>query len=395
MSGATIYFTVIGLTFLVPAQLSFSIVAMFVLWRLSFVYVAWLGTGATGYWGNWWEHTCTYQAAGAIVAFAAVLIWNARGEIRAAIKGALSGARGGYTGILGARLSVSLMAGGLAVMLGWFLAARVSWWAAVAVLVLLLAIHVVMARVVAESGFFVLGTEAVPSSVVMGVVPPGMVTGPTAATFTLQRGIMMHDFKEILLPFVMNGIRGADQAGQRLRQVLAVFAATVVVALLSSAYGRISTYYKYGGINVDRWANVEGVQAFYNATATARKNPPEYAFVKLGEKGIFPVKAAHLGTGALMMAALVVLRERLAWWPLQPFALVVCTGWAVYWAGMWFSIFVGWMAKAGVMQFGGATVYRQLLPLFLGLILGETFIASVWTVVCVITGTPGIPILPN
>ena len=38
---------------------------------------------------------------------------------------------------------------------------------------------------------------------------------------------------------------------------------------------------------------------------------------------------------------------------------------------MWSSFFFGWLIKYTVMKFGGLGAYRKLLPLFLGIVLGD------------------------
>lgn len=68
-----------------------------------------------------------------------------------------------------------------------------------------------------------------------------------------------------------------------------------------------------------------------------------------------------------------------------------------YWSTsvIWFSIFLGWLAKTSVMTFGGAAAYRRTLPFFLGLVLGEALIAAFWMAVSLALGQPGRPIMPG
>ena len=56
---------------------------------------------------------------------------------------------------------------------------------------------------------------------------------------------------------------------------------------------------------------------------------------------------------------------------------------------------LGWLAKACVMSFGGATAYRRVLPFFLGFVLGEAIIATFWAVVAFATGVPVVSMLPS
>jgi len=88
-----------------------------------------------------------------------------------------------------------------------------------------------------------------------------------------------------------------------------------------------------------------------------------------------------------------MIRARFSFWPLSPIGYIVCGSWAL--SVTWFPIFLGWLSKACVMGFGGAAAYRRILPFFLGLILGEAVIATIWAVVSFFTGVPCISMLPS
>jgi hypothetical protein len=202
----------------------------------------------------------------------------------------------------------------------------------------------------------------------------------------------MFDLREIFMPYAMNGVRGAAQAKVPAGRVMAVLMLAAAVAMGISAYAKVSTSYKYGGVNMDLMGNVNFPSSYLGAPVKFLKNPPDYEFVKAGESRILPVKAAHVLVGGALAAGMLVLRAKFLWWPLHPFGMVMCGTWAMQM--FWFSIMIGWMAKASVMSFMGASLYRRALPLFLGMVMGECFAAAGWALVGLITGTPGMSILP-
>jgi hypothetical protein len=51
---------------------------------------------------------------------------------------------------------------------------------------------------------------------------------------------------------------------------------------------------------------------------------------------------------------------------------------------MWLSIFLAWLAKAGLLRWGGLKGYRAALPFFLGLILGEFMVGSIANILGII-----------
>ena len=51
-------------------------------------------------------------------------------------------------------------------------------------------------------------------------------------------------------------------------------------------------------------------------------------------------------------------------------------------------LFLGWLAKALITRYGGATAYRKALPFFVGMVLGEFTVGSLWCIFGSIYNTP-------
>ena len=56
---------------------------------------------------------------------------------------------------------------------------------------------------------------------------------------------------------------------------------------------------------------------------------------------------------------------------------------------------VGWLCKVVSLRYGGIRAYRAALPFFIGLILGDYVIASIWTLIGVATGVTMYRCFPN
>jgi len=403
---ARVHFMVLGLTFLLTTQVAFSFWFFYVLYRLSYVYLAWLGAGATGFWGNWEARVTVFEMTGVQIVLAIFLFWAARRFLSAWFNRALAGRRDPVLDPMAPRLALTLIVAGLAGMIAWLLLAGVQWWVAPLAVVLFVAGLLVTTRVVAESGLLFVNNNVVPYDLFTGLVPARWQTSATVNTLLMQKAVVMADAREILMPHLLHGARALqkvsrepaaaserDQHGRRLEKVLAVFAVTAVVAIGISAYARISTGYKYGGVNLDPWSNVWGPNAYLDHTHRHLSTPPTYEWVTVRGTKILPVNVAHVGVGAALAAGILMLQSRFLWWPLHPFGLAMGAYWST--SVIWFSIFLGWLAKASVMTFGGAAAYRRTLPFFLGLVLGEALIAALWMAVSLALGQPGRPIMPG
>ena len=48
---------------------------------------------------------------------------------------------------------------------------------------------------------------------------------------------------------------------------------------------------------------------------------------------------------------------------------------------VWFCIFIGWVVKGLILRTGGVKSHHKAIPFFLGLILGEFTVGSIWTII--------------
>jgi len=55
---------------------------------------------------------------------------------------------------------------------------------------------------------------------------------------------------------------------------------------------------------------------------------------------------------------------------------------------MWFGLFIAWLAKISILRYGGLEKYRQALPFFLGLVIGEFVVAGFWSILAILWQIP-------
>lgn len=393
---AHIYFPIIGLTFLLTTEMSFSLWFFYLLYRLSYVWVAWIGAGGQGYFGNLDVKIRVLQSAGGIVVLTAFLLWTARRALGGWARRVRRGVDDRAEDLLPPRLTAVLLAAGLAGLVGFVIAHGALWWAAALGIVLYVCVIVFLTRLVVEAGMLLVGVEAIAYECLRETFPVAWLMrggNATIATFAQLRGGVMSDLRELPMPYLMNGLRMCAASGRHGRKVLGVFALTIAVALGAASYARIATAYKYGATIGDNAYNGGWQGELYENAVKIQKSPPEFQWLKLGSLRVLPVGLAHLLTGALATAAMLAMRARFLWWPFHPMGFLVCGSWPM--SELWCSVFLGWVAKATIATFGGSVRYRQSLPFFLGLPLGTALIAIVWTVVSLLTGRPGIEMMPN
>lgn len=78
-------------------------------------------------------------------------------------------------------------------------------------------------------------------------------------------------------------------------------------------------------------------------------------------------------------AVLYYLHLSVVGWPFHPIGFVITNSYAINL--VWFPLLVAWTIKVSVLRFGGLKLYKRLLPVFLGLILGEMIVGSIWSLI--------------
>ena len=95
-----------------------------------------------------------------------------------------------------------------------------------------------------------------------------------------------------------------------------------------------------------------------------------------------------MGFGAVVASFLTFMRARFVWWPLHPMGYAVAGSYGM--SFVWSCMLVSWVLKWLILRHGGIKQYRKAVPLFLGLILGEFSVASIWTIVGIAMNLPRI-----
>lgn len=83
-----------------------------------------------------------------------------------------------------------------------------------------------------------------------------------------------------------------------------------------------------------------------------------------------------IGVGFLFCTALMILRIQIPWWPLHPIGYAISSSWSMNL--VWMPLLIAWICKGVILRYGGVRLYRDALPFFLGLILGQMVVGCIW-----------------
>lgn len=376
--GPRLYFSIIALTFLAAVDVGFSMWSCFVAVNLLFLWCASQNLPLD-------KKHVAQASLGGYAMLCLLILWMGRRWY-----GALLGAaflRRGDAHARAAAIWVWALLVGVGIMLAFLCLQGAHLGPALVGVLLFLGMLLVLARMVAESGIPFLQT---PSGMWINSVQ-WSVTGvamPVTALLplTLIGLSLLADSREAAMPYAVNAHVIAEPAGIGQRRTGALLLGVAVIGGLLAISTMIVGAYLGNGVK-DGWAGLgqvkEAIDPLVSALmAVATGAGAEHYAGEQRETWL------AYGIGFVLVAAFGVARMRWAWWPLHPIGILVCTsypGWRV-----WFSIFLGWLAKSLVLRFGGSTTFQALKPVAIGLIAGEALVGLIFLMIRLLARMQGI-----
>lgn len=367
------YFFAITLGFLMPVQLGMAIWLFFVLYRIELATVQLLGLPP--------ESRAPYaesQAFGAYVGVLVASLWRLGGSLRSIWRAAWT--PGQWRDPEAAeyrRAIIGLAVGATAIAVFLAVHGMRPFWAVVYVTVFL-GLAVMISRVRAELGFPVHDMHAMgPAPALIRLLGAQSfdrsTLGMFAMTHWLHRAYRGHP-----MPHQLEALKLAGTEYQDRRSMNAAIAVGAVGAVLIGFGVFLDGFYRVGAGSgkMNQWAVGYAREAFGQNLPAWLQSP---ARVLPGER-----YAALFGLAfALVLGALRNMAPSL---PVHPLAYAVANSWGV--ANLWLPIMIGNLAKVAVLKAGGLRAFRNAVPFFYGLMLGEFAVGGSWTLLGMALNTP-------
>jgi len=354
----TLYPLAIGLGYLLPTDLLFSCWFFFLLFKAQLVVANAMA----------WDATPDFpfireQGFGAVMALAGFYLWTSRSAFREAW--APTHERDG--GALSPRAALIGASVGLIGCASFLVAAGMSWWLALAAHAMYLAVVAVVCRVRAELGppvhdFHFIGPDRMlPRAFgVEGWRREDL--GMLATLWTFNRA-----HRGDVQPVGLEALTAAHRRGWQPRAMLTAVMLAVVVGTLSAFWAHETQAYAIGASARFNQGTGQAQEVFDKLSGWLDRAQD----VRANLPAVWAMAA-----GAIGCLALQVVRLRTVGFPFHPIGLALASGWSIHL--VWLPLMIAWCVKLLVMRYGGLAMYRQLLPLFLGLILGDCVQGSLW-----------------
>ncbi|MEX0886918.1 MAG: DUF6785 family protein [Phycisphaeraceae bacterium] len=380
-----LFLTPVAFAFFIPASVSFSLGISHLLYIM--VSAAFIGQGISFPYNKGNPNPANFLRLGAYVAMAMAIFYNGRRYYTNVMASAIGLPRSSETPTYApwaARLFVLFSLGAI-----WLLASSgLDWTLATIFILIAILTHLVLSRILCETGAFGLSSPFLPIGVMLGLLGFEAM-GPTGLLLVaLASWIIIPDPREIMMPYINTALDLGDRQRVRVAKLAAPLTLMSLLAIVASMVGGAVVLHRYGALSLPGYMSEHLPKGPFNVLtrehgeAQARLTLAEATSASGWEKLALlnPDAGAYLWVlvGLGLVLATAAIRLRFPKSPLHPVTFLVWGTWAI--AQFAFSFLIGWMVRAAVVQLGGAQAFHRLKPFMVGIIAGELVLGLFWMI---------------
>ena len=369
-----IYPAFIGFAFLTSKQISFSFWFFYLAGALFIGILGFLGfripsasLGIT--FGPTISRPEEMQTVGAYVIFFLFLAWLARFHFFDIFKKGLGVQPDTDTGHdwIPTRWAFWGVIAGSAAVIAWCVHFGLPFWIAILVMGAFFLFTLVAVRIVCQGGLAYFTLTAAPLDGLLSFFSPRLLSHGGILVAAVMQKVLFVDLRESLMPSLLH-TRKVTAGIQHNRRIVMVIFILLAAGIAVSFLAFLAVCYKFGvrELGLD-WAT-RTTMAVYDNVYSLIESP-----VTPGE---WPRR--FIIFGAVVMLLLVICYHRFYWWPIHPIGYLTAYSSAMWY--LWFSFFIGWVCNALCMRYGGARLFKGIRHFFIGLIVGDFFMAGSWAV---------------
>jgi hypothetical protein len=364
---------VIGLGFLIPLDLSFSCWFFYLFWKFQNILGSVMGLSSLP--GFPYPDEQSYAAYVGIGLF---VLWMGRRHLFQVLKQALgiksrqenSGASSGY------RAALLGIIGGTIFLIMFCYFAGMGFWITIAFFVPYFALSIAITRMRAELGPPMHDLHyADPGRMITSALSPRRLGVANLNMFSLMYWFT-RSYRGHPMAHQLEGFKMAERTKMNSRRMLLAMMVASIAGILGGFWIMLHLSYKLG-LSV----GCHGYTASFGKETFSRL----YGWLNNPAYTDYP-SLIFMGVGFAFALILMVMRMKLFWWPLHPVGYAISGSWSMNL--IWFQMFISSLIKWIILRHGGLKQYRQAIPFFFGLILGEFVVGGAFPIMGLIWQTP-------
>ncbi len=359
-------FPMVGLTYFMPLDLSFSCWFFFWLTRVERILASIVG---------WQSLYLNERASGAWIGICMLALWTSRRYLVNLVKHLFGLAKDDDSKEpMRYRTAILLFIISFIALVLFCYFAGMSLWAILVFYALFYILAIAIGRVRVELG--------PPYHEVIGINPRQMMVDMFGSRRLSGNNLTIITFLYAFnrcnrahpMPNQLESLKIGERAGMDNRKLIQALSLGIGIGAIATFWSYLQFAYKYGVLTQLRgtmgwfgWENFNPLQTWLQYPQGT--NLPAVGF---------------MSAGFVFVVFLYIMRTRFLWWPLHASGYVLS---GAAWGGMiyfWFPVMVSWLIKLIILKHGGRGTYRKAIPFFLGLVLGDYIPRSVASIISLI-----------
>ena len=171
------------------------------------------------------------------------------------------------------------------------------------------------------------------------------------------------------MPSQLEGFKIAERAPISQRKMAIAMIVALLVATPVSFWAYLHLIYQHGAVRTEGYIIGIGFETFERMLLPWLQQP--HATDSTG--------LSFTAFASLFTLGLMFLRRQFIWFPFHPAGYALGLSAGMVW--VWSAVCVGWFIKAILLKFGGLRLYRKAAPFFVGVILGDFLTGTFWSLV--------------
>ena len=357
---------VVGIAFLLSSEVTFSSWFFFLVEKAERVVGASLGLDEWGRSGaSKWPFE-SHQGAGAFIALTALALYIGRRQLARGLTAVWTGRVGEEV----PRWALALLLVCVAALLAFCSAAGMGLVTAGFLLALSLTYLTAAARIRSETGnAWLFGPRVDPHTLLVTAAGPRAFPPKDLTVMAYLASISSWDLRCTSMPHQLDAFNLAEVARVDLGSMVKALVLGLAVGIPVGWVGALKVWHHVGALaKGEPWRVTEGRRPFEMlASYLAAPQPADY------------VGLAFVVVGFLVTVGLFALRTQLVTWPFHPVGYAIANTPSMQ--SQWFPFFLAWLAKTTVLKYGGPKAYRQALPFFIGMVVGDLLNGALYTLI--------------
>ena len=350
----------LGLCYLIPLDLAFSLFVFDLFWTAEYVLAGHLGWSVDQWSGFPYGDQ---QTAGGLIALLLAAVWLDRRYLAKVVKRALGLSPPSHEDGREAFSYRFAFLGALTGMgfLWWFLArGGLPGWVVLGFLAIYFSTTLVISRLRAQIGPPAHELSAsMPNWILPALVGTSALGPRTMGMFAVLSPFLLGQ-RNNPIPLQLEALKMSEGGRMERRRIAVALALVPPLALVCYFWAAVHVGYQAGMASAD--------VGYYPYLHVASSGISVFEDAVRYPSGPDVSSSLAMAFGLVFTLALLWVKLQFHWWPLHPVAFPIALSSTVQ--SLRLAIFATWLCKALLLRYGGLKAHRQALPLFLGLVAG-------------------------